>query len=90
MTPHLPQDEARPQSLSASQLAANEQADSQARAALAASPLVDLRELNVERRGETLMISGRVHCFYHKQLAQETVRPHAANLRVVNAVNVEN
>lgn len=63
--------------------------DSRAQAALASSSVVDLRELTVVQSGEDLLISGRVHCFYHKQLAQETVRPHAANLRLVNSVSVE-
>lgn len=62
--------------------------DSLAQAALASSAVFDLRELSVQRQGESLLISGRVNCFYHKQLAQETVRPHAANLRVVNEVSV--
>jgi hypothetical protein len=60
----------------------------QAQAALAASPVVDLRELRVVREGSHLLISGRVDCFYHKQLAQETVRPHAENLQLVNQVTV--
>ncbi len=62
--------------------------DSLAQEALASSAIFDLRELLVQRQGESLLISGRVNCFYHKQLAQETVRPHAANLRVVNEVSV--
>ncbi|XZE54395.1 BON domain-containing protein [Planctomycetaceae bacterium SH139] len=62
--------------------------DSLAQEALASSAIFDLRELSVQRQGESLLISGRVNCFYHKQLAQETVRPHAANLRVVNEVSV--
>jgi hypothetical protein len=59
-----------------------------AQAALASSSVVDLRELTVSRSGTDLLISGRVNCFYHKQLAQETVRPHADNLRLVNSVDV--
>lgn len=59
-----------------------------AQAALAASPVVELRDLTVVRDGEQLLISGRVNCFYHKQLAQETVRPHAANLQMINTVDV--
>ena len=59
-----------------------------AQAALASSSVVDLRELTVSRSGTDLLISGRVNCFYHKQLAQETVRPHADNLRMVNSVDV--
>ena len=64
-------------------------ADLRAQAALASSSVVDLRELTVCCEGEDLLISGRVHCFYHKQLAQETVRQHAADLRLVNQVFVE-
>ena len=62
---------------------------SHAQAALSASSVVDLRDLTVVQSGGELLISGRVQCFYHKQLAQETVRPHAENLRLVNSVSVE-
>lgn len=57
--------------------------------ALTASPVTALRELRVERSGRTLRLHGRVHCFYHKQLAQELVRPAAKGLRLVNQVVVE-
>lgn len=63
--------------------------DQRAQAALASSSVVELRDLTVCCEGEQLLISGRVDCFYHKQLAQETVRRHAADLRMVNRVNVE-
>lgn len=63
--------------------------DQRAQAALASSSVVELRDLTVCCEGEQLLISGSVQCFYHKQLAQETVRQHAADLRLVNQVYVE-
>jgi len=66
---------------------------SKAQRALSASPVYALRELLVECDGETLVISGQVTSFYHKQLAQEIVR-HAvervedADVEVVNAIHV--
>jgi hypothetical protein len=60
----------------------------QARTALAASPIFALRELDVDVVGERLLLSGRVHCFYHKQLAQEIVRNAVEGVRVINAISV--
>jgi hypothetical protein len=60
-----------------------------ARAALAASPVFALRELDVDMVGERMIILGSVNCFYHKQLAQEVVRNAATGVRVVNAVSVD-
>ena len=60
-----------------------------AQTALSASPVVELRDLTVRRIGATLTIRGDVQCFYHKQLAQETVRPYAFDLRMVNEVRVK-
>jgi hypothetical protein len=66
---------------------------SKAQQALSASLVYALRELLVECDGETLVISGQVTSFYHKQLAQEIVR-HAvervedADVEVVNAIHV--
>ena len=66
---------------------------SKAQQALSSSALYALRELLVECNGETLVITGQVTSFYHKQLAQEIVR-HAverveeADLEVVNMINV--
>jgi hypothetical protein len=62
---------------------------SPARRALSESPVVELRELQVHERDDGMVISGRVQSFYHKQLAQETVRPHAGARRLVNHVRVE-
>ena len=60
----------------------------QAQSALAKSPIHALRELRVQLVGESLILSGRVGSFYHKQLAQEVVRRIASDLCVVNAVVV--
>jgi len=45
-----------------------------AQTALAKSPIFELRELRVGRKDTTLLISGSVSSYYHKQLAQEVVR----------------
>jgi hypothetical protein len=62
--------------------------DVQAKAqqALSSCPVYALRELVVERDGETLVITGHVTSWYHKQLAQEIVR-HV--LEEVGEVDVE-
>jgi hypothetical protein len=69
--------------------------DVQAKAqqALSASLVYALRELTIERDGQTLVITGEVCSFYHKQLAQEIVRQaleHVDDVEVdvVNAINV--
>jgi len=68
---------------------------SKAQQALSSSRVFELRELLVDCDGETLVISGQVASFYHKQLAQEIVR-HAidaveeeeVDVEVFNAINV--
>ncbi len=47
-----------------------------------------LRHLLVEGAGETLIISGTVTCYYHKQLAQEALRPIRGDLQLVNHITV--
>ena len=61
-----------------------------AQKALAASPFYALRELQVEREGDALLILGQVSSFYHKQLAQEVVlaMAKAKAYRVVNSIEV--
>ena len=59
-----------------------------AQQALAASHVFALRELLVEQHGETLLISGRVSSFYHKQLAQEIIRHAVEGVEVVNSIHV--
>ncbi len=60
-----------------------------AQSALDASPIYELRDLLVEQAGESLLISGRVTSFYHKQLAQEIVRTVVADVLVVNSIHVD-
>jgi len=57
--------------------------------ALAASPVVALRDLKVDLTDNVLMIRGAVTSFYHKQLAQEAVRAVAEGIAVVNAIDVQ-
>jgi osmotically-inducible protein OsmY len=61
----------------------------QAQRALANSPVFDLRTLQVDVVDGSLLLSGRVETFYHKQLAQEAVRHVADGVRLVNDVAVE-
>ncbi len=55
---------------------------------LANSPVLELRYLRVDHCENELRLLGRVRSFYHKQLAQEAVRPIAAGMQVVNRVSV--
>jgi hypothetical protein len=59
-----------------------------AQKALAASPVFALRELQVEQRGDALLLRGLVTSFYHKQLAQEVVRNAAEGVELVNSIDV--
>lgn len=56
---------------------------------LVESPIADLRRVQVEQLGDQLVLHGRVRTFYAKQMAQETVRRAATDLRIVNSVSVE-
>ena len=60
-----------------------------ARAALCTSPIHALRELRVQRDGASLILSGRVNSFYHKQLAQEAVKAVCHELDLVNTIDVD-
>jgi hypothetical protein len=55
---------------------------------LAKSAVAELRLLSVDESDQTIHLSGRVRSFYHKQLAQEAIRPIAAGRQVVNRVDV--
>ena len=59
-----------------------------AQEALDSCPVYALRELRVEQQGDSLLISGMVRSFYHKQLAQEVVRAVAEGCEVVNTIRV--
>ena len=61
----------------------------QAKAALATSRIFDLRCLDVEQDGDSVILRGRVDSFYHKQLAQELVRVAVEGSEVINAISVE-
>ena len=60
-----------------------------AQTALANSPIYELRDLQVEHTEGTLLISGAVSSFYHKQLAQEVVRSVCKDIEVINSIRVE-
>lgn len=62
-----------------------------AQIALANSPILELRDLRVDRENTTLLISGTVSSFYHKQLAQEVVRAvcrECKDIELVNSIRV--
>lgn len=64
-----------------------------AQTALASSPIFELRDLRVDERNRTLLISGSVSSFYHKQLAQEVVRAVCRectdfDIQLVNSIRV--
>ncbi|MFZ5829525.1 MAG: BON domain-containing protein [Planctomycetota bacterium] len=67
----------------------NGSSPSRAQVALANSPFYELRHLRVDQRERTLLLSGTVSSFYHKQLAQEVVRAVSDGCEVVNDVHVK-
>jgi osmotically-inducible protein OsmY len=60
-----------------------------AQEALASSDIYVLREILVEPVGRSLVLSGCVDSFYHKQLAQEVVRAVVGRCDVINVIEVE-
>jgi len=64
------------------------QARPRAQSALHASPIYELRNLDVQEADDGLLISGTVDSFYHKQLAQEVVRAVAHGVRLQNTISV--
>ena len=76
------------ETLTISEIATRDDVQTCAQSALAASPIFVLRELCVKRNGDSLLLSGQVDSFYHKQLAQEVVRSVADGYRVVNSIDV--
>lgn len=69
--------------------AGSRDAPARAQVLLQQSPVAELRDLAIDREGDQLRIHGRVRSFYHKQLAQETVRSVAGDLRLINDVAVD-
>jgi hypothetical protein len=61
----------------------------QAKKMLNESPFAALRVLQVEQRGELVMLHGKVDTFFLKQLAQETVRSATRGIEMINAIRVE-
>ncbi|MCM2372158.1 BON domain-containing protein [Aporhodopirellula aestuarii] len=55
---------------------------------LAQSAVAELRFLRVDENDAEIHLSGSVRSFYHKQLAQEAIRPIAAGRQVINRVDV--
>jgi hypothetical protein len=47
-----------------------------------------LRHLRVEGSDGALVLSGTVNCYYHKQLAQEALKPLRGDLQLVNHITV--
>lgn len=60
------------------------------RKVLSESPIWELRQLQVEQKGEAVYLHGRVRSFYHKQLAQEVILRATREVPLVNEINVEN
>jgi hypothetical protein len=57
--------------------------------ALRSSPIHALRDIQVERNGERLILSGMVASFYLKQLAQEALRGITPGMRLMNEIVVD-
>ncbi|MDO4574845.1 MAG: BON domain-containing protein [Planctomycetia bacterium] len=65
--------------------------EKRARNILNASPVPELRSLTIEEDGDVLRLSGTLSRYYHKQLAQETLRRVCREAKLVlrNLVCVE-
>jgi hypothetical protein len=59
-----------------------------AQAALAEGAVAALREVRVDQVGNSLLLSGMVTSFYHKQLAHEQVRLAVGDIEIVNSIVV--
>ncbi len=60
-----------------------------AREILSNSSVRELRFLRVDGSANQLELTGRVGSYYHKQLAQETIRRVAGDMQMVNRVQVK-
>lgn len=56
---------------------------------LSTSSVRELRFLRVDGSSDQLELTGRVGSYYHKQLAQETIRRVAQGMQMVNRVRVQ-
>jgi hypothetical protein len=52
------------------------------------SPIPALRRLSVNENKSTIVLQGTVGSYYHKQLAQELVKPLLCGRQLVNSVSV--
>ena len=55
---------------------------------LAQSSVAELRRLRVDQREGQVQLTGHVGSFYHKQLAQESIRHLTSGFQVINRVSV--
>jgi len=62
---------------------------SRARTALRESDIYFIRQLHIDSTGDSMLLTGRVDTFYHKQMAQEIVRAVCDGVQLVNSVEVE-
>jgi hypothetical protein len=63
--------------------------ESSARSVLSLCPVPELRQLKVEREENALCLLGSLSTWYHKQLAQETLRRVCGNqVRIKNLTQV--
>jgi hypothetical protein len=69
--------------------AAATEVSQRAQRALHSSPIRVLRDVRVDQDGEALVLSGRVHSFYQKQMAQELVRTVATECELINSIHVQ-
>ena len=49
----------------------------------------ELRRIGIVVEDGRVILSGRVTCFYQKQLAQEFLRPHAIGMQIINQIEVD-
>jgi hypothetical protein len=59
-----------------------------ARAVLAEHSIAALRTLKVSESRQSVILTGQVNSYYHKQLAQEAVRPAARGRQIDNRIQV--
>ncbi|QDT36397.1 BON domain-containing protein [Stratiformator vulcanicus] len=52
------------------------------------NPHLARRRLRVDQTDDRLVLSGNVDSFYHKQVAQESIRAASGGLRIVNDLTV--
>ena len=61
----------------------------QVQGALSRSPYISARDLHIEAREGVVRLEGAVRSFFHKQMAQETIRRLDGVERIENCLQVE-